>query len=94
MCFYNLNKFKNDEIFNELEGYGGRHDDQFLRNITYRLSDGKFCVIDFEFSIFTVFISEIILLFKPLSTLFGPTSIKLLIPNLLNLLIVSNHLTG
>ena len=45
-----LSDEKIDEIFNELEGYGVRHDDQFLRNITYRLSDGKFCVIDFEFA--------------------------------------------
>ena len=45
-----LSDEKIDEIFNELEKYGVRHDDQFLRNITYRLSDGKFCVIDFEFA--------------------------------------------
>ncbi len=38
------------EIFAELEKYGVRHDDQFLRNITYRASDGRFCVIDFEFA--------------------------------------------
>ena len=38
------------EIFEELEGYGVRHDDAFLRNITYRSSDGRFCIIDFEFS--------------------------------------------
>ncbi len=37
-------------IFAELELYGVRHDDAFLRNITYRASDGRFCVIDFEFS--------------------------------------------
>lgn len=37
-------------IFGELESYGVRHDDAFLRNITYRASDGRFCVIDFEFS--------------------------------------------
>jgi serine/threonine protein phosphatase PrpC len=37
-------------IFAELESYGVRHDDAFLRNITYRASDGRFCVIDFEFS--------------------------------------------
>lgn len=37
-------------IFAELEQYGVRHDDAFLRNITYRASDGRFCVIDFEFS--------------------------------------------
>ncbi|MCA9133750.1 MAG: protein phosphatase 2C domain-containing protein, partial [Planctomycetales bacterium] len=38
------------EIFAELEKYGVRHDDPFLRNITYRASDGNFCVIDFEFA--------------------------------------------
>lgn len=38
------------EIFAELETYGVRHDDPFLRNITYRASDGRFCVIDFEFA--------------------------------------------
>jgi PPM family protein phosphatase len=37
-------------IFQELESYGVRHDDAFLRNITYRASDGRFCIIDFEFS--------------------------------------------
>ena len=38
------------EIFAELEAYGVRHDDPFLRNITYRATDGRFCVIDFEFA--------------------------------------------
>ena len=38
------------QIFGELENYGVRHDDPFLRNITYRASDGRFCVIDFEFA--------------------------------------------
>ena len=38
------------ELFGELEKYGVRHDDAFLRNITYRSSDGRFCIIDFEFS--------------------------------------------
>ena len=45
-----LSDKKTQEIFNLLEEYGVRHDDQFLRNITYRPSDGKFCVIDFEFA--------------------------------------------
>ena len=45
-----LSDEKTQEIFNQLEEYGVRHDDQFLRNITYRSSDGKFCVIDFEFA--------------------------------------------
>lgn len=38
------------EIFGELEAYGVRHDDPEMRNVTYRSSDGRFCVIDFEFS--------------------------------------------
>lgn len=37
-------------IFAELERYGVRHDDPFLRNVTYRQSDGRFCAIDFEFA--------------------------------------------
>lgn len=38
------------ELFLELESYGVRHDDPALRNVTYRQSDGRFCVIDFEFA--------------------------------------------
>lgn len=38
------------ELFAELEKFGVRHDDPFLRNITYRATDGRFCVIDFEFA--------------------------------------------
>lgn len=37
-------------IFAELENFGVRHEDRELRNITYRISDGRFCVIDFEFA--------------------------------------------
>ncbi|HWD19249.1 MAG TPA: serine/threonine protein phosphatase [Verrucomicrobiae bacterium] len=36
------------ELFAELETYGVRHDDPDIRNVTYRQSDGRFCVIDFE----------------------------------------------
>jgi tRNA A-37 threonylcarbamoyl transferase component Bud32 len=36
------------ELFAELEQFGVRHDDQDMRNVTYRQSDGRFCVIDFE----------------------------------------------
>jgi PPM family protein phosphatase len=39
------------EIFAELEKYGVKHDDPFLRNVTYRAHDGRFCVIDFEFAL-------------------------------------------
>jgi hypothetical protein len=39
------------ELFAELETkYGIRHDDPDVRNITYRFSDGRFCLIDFEFA--------------------------------------------
>jgi tRNA A-37 threonylcarbamoyl transferase component Bud32 len=37
-------------LFAELEKFGVRHEDRELRNITYRISDGRFCVIDFEFA--------------------------------------------
>ncbi len=36
------------KIFGQLEDYGVRHDDPFTRNVTYRVSDGRFCLIDFE----------------------------------------------
>ena len=38
------------ELFAELEPFGVRHDDPDKRNITYRQTDGRFCVIDFEFA--------------------------------------------
>ena len=38
------------ELYQELEEYGVRHEDAFLRNITYRASDGRFCIIEFEFA--------------------------------------------
>jgi tRNA A-37 threonylcarbamoyl transferase component Bud32 len=38
------------ELFAELEQYGVRHDDPEMRNVTYRRSDGRFCIIDFEFA--------------------------------------------
>jgi tRNA A-37 threonylcarbamoyl transferase component Bud32 len=38
------------ELFGELEQYGVRHEDRYLRNVTYRMSDGRFCLIDFEFA--------------------------------------------
>ena len=36
------------ELFAELEPFGVRHDDPDVRNVTYRQSDGRFCIIDFE----------------------------------------------
>jgi tRNA A-37 threonylcarbamoyl transferase component Bud32 len=38
------------ELFAELETYGVRHDDPEMRNVTYRQSDGRFCIVDFEFA--------------------------------------------
>jgi tRNA A-37 threonylcarbamoyl transferase component Bud32 len=38
------------ELFAELEKFGVRHDDPDMRNVTYRRSDGRFCLIDFEFA--------------------------------------------
>jgi thiamine kinase-like enzyme len=38
------------ELFAELEKFGVRHDDAEMRNVTYRRSDGRFCLIDFEFA--------------------------------------------
>lgn len=45
-----LNSERQKELFAELEQFGVRHEDQDLRNITYRTTDGRFCVIDFEFA--------------------------------------------
>jgi PPM family protein phosphatase len=36
------------ELFAELESFGVRHDDPDIRNVTYRQSDGRFCIVDFE----------------------------------------------
>jgi PPM family protein phosphatase len=36
------------ELFSELEPFGVRHDDPDIRNVTYRQSDGRFCIVDFE----------------------------------------------
>ncbi len=41
---------KLEQLFLSLEQYGVRHDDPFIRNITYRMQDGRFCIIDFEFA--------------------------------------------
>lgn len=45
-----LDDLRMKELFAELERYGVKHDDADMRNVTYRQSDGRFCVIDFEFS--------------------------------------------
>ena len=36
------------ELFAELERFGVRHEDPDRSNVTYRQTDGRFCVIDFE----------------------------------------------
>lgn len=45
-----LNPGRMKELFAELENYSVRHDDAFMRNVTYRATDGRFCLIDFEFA--------------------------------------------
>jgi tRNA A-37 threonylcarbamoyl transferase component Bud32 len=43
-----LDPERSREIFAELETFGVRHDDPDIRNVTYRQSDGRFCIVDFE----------------------------------------------
>jgi hypothetical protein len=45
-----LDEARAKELFAELEPYGVRHDDAEVRNVTYRMCDGRFCLIDFEFA--------------------------------------------
>jgi tRNA A-37 threonylcarbamoyl transferase component Bud32 len=45
-----LDEKRAKELFAELEKSGVRHDDPDMRNVTYRQSDGRFCLIDFEFA--------------------------------------------
>ena len=45
-----LDEERRKELFDELEEFGVRHDDPEMRNVTYRQSDGRFCLIDFEFA--------------------------------------------
>jgi len=45
-----VNPERQKELFSELEAFGVRHEDPEMRNITYRKSDGRFCIIDFEFA--------------------------------------------
>ena len=45
-----LDEARTKELFDELLPYGVRHDDADVRNVTYRQSDGRFCLIDFEFA--------------------------------------------
>lgn len=45
-----LDETRMKELYAELEPFGVRHDDAEMRNVTYRQSDGRFCLIDFEFA--------------------------------------------
>ena len=45
-----LDEARAKELFEELIPFGVRHDDAEVRNVTYRQSDGRFCLIDFEFA--------------------------------------------
>jgi predicted Ser/Thr protein kinase len=45
-----LSDSKLQQLFLSLEQYGVRHDDPFVRNVTYNLQEGRFCLIDFEFA--------------------------------------------
>lgn len=45
-----LDDERRQELFRDLEAFGVRHDDPETRNVTYRQSDGRFCLIDFEFA--------------------------------------------
>jgi tRNA A-37 threonylcarbamoyl transferase component Bud32 len=45
-----LDEARAKELFAELLPYGVRHDDPEARNVTYRQTDGRFCLIDFEFA--------------------------------------------
>jgi hypothetical protein len=45
-----LDEKRRQELFAELENFGVRHDDPDIRNVAYRFSDGRFCLIDFEFA--------------------------------------------
>jgi tRNA A-37 threonylcarbamoyl transferase component Bud32 len=45
-----LDPVRAQELFTELLPFGVRHDDPEMRNVTYRQTDGRFCLIDFEFA--------------------------------------------
>lgn len=45
-----ISEEKMKSVYDELEQYGVRHEDAVMRNITYRVTDGRFCAIDFEFA--------------------------------------------
>ena len=43
-----LSDDKKQALFDRLRSYGVSHGDEEIRNVTYRISDQQFCVIDFE----------------------------------------------
>jgi tRNA A-37 threonylcarbamoyl transferase component Bud32 len=44
-----VSEAKLKDLFGTLErDFGVRHEDAYTRNVTYRHSDGRFCLIDFE----------------------------------------------
>ena len=45
-----LDEARTRELFAQLLPFGVQHDDAEMRNVTYRNSDGRFCLIDFEFA--------------------------------------------
>ncbi len=45
-----LDEDRMEEVFAQLLPFGVRHEDRSMRNVTYRQSDGRFCLIDFEFA--------------------------------------------
>lgn len=45
-----ISQEKLTHLFQELEQYGVRHDDPYVRNVTYNADLGRFCLIDFEFA--------------------------------------------
>lgn len=45
-----LNPERQKSLYAELEQFGVRHEDPEMRNVTYRITDGRFCIIDFEFA--------------------------------------------
>ena len=47
-----LDEERRRELFAELQKFGVRHDDPEMRNVTYRQSDGRFCLVDFELASF------------------------------------------
>src|ERR1700745_3141227 len=43
-----LDEVRRKELFAELERFDVRHDHPDMRNVTYRQTDGRFCLVDFE----------------------------------------------